>query len=139
MRCGHAWGQPARTIICPACGSRSFHTEPDRPERRYVGIVPENDPMEQEVYIAIGTAFLMLPWRLDLRNHSPTGLSWGYFGSGPSQCALAILCDAVGVERAQPLYMDFKFERIGQLDRLHGWEMTHAEVVAWVEMKEAQQ
>ncbi len=31
--------------------------------------------------------------RLDLRQHSPSGLSWGYAGSGPAQCALAILAD----------------------------------------------
>lgn len=34
-----------------------------------------------------------LPWRLDIRKHSPTGLEWGYLGSGPAQLALAILCD----------------------------------------------
>lgn len=31
--------------------------------------------------------------RLDLLNHSPTGCTWGYLGSGPAQTALAILCD----------------------------------------------
>lgn len=34
-----------------------------------------------------------LPLRLGVRNHSPTGFSWGYNGSGPAQLALAILCD----------------------------------------------
>jgi hypothetical protein len=37
--------------------------------------------------------------RCDLRNHSPTGFAWGYNGSGPSQLALALLCDHV---RHQP-------------------------------------
>lgn len=32
-----------------------------------------------------------LPPRLDLFNHSPSGFSWGYSGSGPAQLALAIL------------------------------------------------
>lgn len=31
--------------------------------------------------------------RCDLINHSPTGLEWGYFGSGPAQAALAVLAD----------------------------------------------
>lgn len=31
--------------------------------------------------------------RLDLVNHSPAGLNWGYGGSGPAQLALAILAD----------------------------------------------
>ena len=34
-----------------------------------------------------------LPSRLDLANHSPDGLNWGYSGSGPAQLALAILAD----------------------------------------------
>ena len=38
----------------------------------------------------------LLDWRLDLASHSPTGLEWGYVGSGPSQLALALLCDALG-------------------------------------------
>lgn len=33
---------------------------------------------------------------LKLRNHSPTGFSWGYAGSGPAQLALAILLDYSG-------------------------------------------
>ena len=34
--------------------------------------------------------------RLDLRNHSPTGFSWGYLGSGCAQLALALLVDVLG-------------------------------------------
>ena len=28
---------------------------------------------------------------LDVRSHSPSGPDWGYAGSGPAQCALAVL------------------------------------------------
>lgn len=38
--------------------------------------------------------------RLDLWPHSPTGLNWGYAGSGPAQTALAILADHFGAARA---------------------------------------
>ena len=31
--------------------------------------------------------------RLDLRNHAPAGLEWGYEGSGPAQTAIAIASD----------------------------------------------
>lgn len=34
-----------------------------------------------------------LPSCTKLMNHSPSGFAWGYSGSGPSQLALAILCD----------------------------------------------
>ena len=54
--------------------------------------------------------------RLDLRDHSPTGLEWGYRGSGPSQTALAILSDHFDDdERATALYQVFKEEVIQHL------------------------
>ena len=49
-----------------------------------------------------------LPVRLDLRNHSPTGFSWGFHGSGPAQLALALCADALGDELALQAYQDVK-------------------------------
>ena len=72
-----------------------------------------------------------LPWRLDLRNHSPTGLSWGYLGSGPSQCALAILVDCMGDEFALDHYQDYKFDVISRLPFGEGWSLTDAQVSEW--------
>jgi hypothetical protein len=46
--------------------------------------------------------------RNDLVDHSPTGFSWGYGGSGPAQLALAILADLVGDERALEDYQELK-------------------------------
>lgn len=48
--------------------------------------------------------------RTDLANHSPTGFSWGYGGSGPAQLALAILADSMGDEAALEHYQGFKSE-----------------------------
>lgn len=77
-----------------------------------------------------------LRWRLDLVNHSPTGLSWGYAGSGPAQCALAILADALGDDRrAVDLYQAFKRERIAKLDQAQPWTMSQAQVVLWAAVK----
>jgi hypothetical protein len=54
-----------------------------------------------------------LDWYLDLANHSPTGLTWGFLGSGPAQCALAILADATGnPELAKRYHQRFKREVI---------------------------
>jgi len=52
---------------------------------------------------------------LKLRNHSPTGFSWGYLGSGPSQLALAVMLVLHGPERAQDCYMKFKEDIIAKL------------------------
>ncbi len=47
--------------------------------------------------------------RLDLRNHSPEGLEWGYNGSGPAQLALAICAHALGDDiAALSIYQEFK-------------------------------
>jgi hypothetical protein len=55
--------------------------------------------------------------RLDLWDHSPTGLEWGYPGSGPAQTALAILADAVGDRLAVPLHQEFKRDFIAGAPR----------------------
>lgn len=71
-----------------------------------------------------------LPPRLDLRNHSPAGLEWGYAGSGPAQLALALLADALGEEEALASYQRFKFEVVSRLSH-QGWEMPRAEIETW--------
>ena len=51
-----------------------------------------------------------------LRNHSPTGLEYGYRGSGPAQTALAILLEAgLDDEVALANYQRFKEEVIANL------------------------
>jgi len=92
-----------------------------------------------------------LPPQLRLRNHSPTGFSWGYGGSGPAQLALAILVDYFKnkpkefvQDRLQEtpfdkilepherlavqLYQDFKFKVIGRLTQDLAFTLTEAEV-----------
>jgi hypothetical protein len=75
----------------------------------------------------------MLDPRLDLRNHSPTGLSWGYSGSGPAQLALAILCHALHRdERAEDLYQEFKDAVVSRFDQNQPWRLTTDDVLGWV-------
>lgn len=64
--------------------------------------------------------------------HSPTGMEWGYGGSGPSDLALSILADALGsVEAANPLYGTFKWRFIVSLDH-NRWELPQPFVLKWV-------
>ena len=66
--------------------------------------------------------------RLDLRNHSPTGLEWGYGGSGPAQLALAILADYLGDDaQALNLYQRFKWQVIAELPHKK-WMLTGADI-----------
>jgi hypothetical protein len=72
-----------------------------------------------------------LPFRLDLWNHSPTGFSWGYEGSGPAQLSLALLADVLGDdELAQDHYQDFKRKAISRLT--DSWMLTASEIRQFV-------
>jgi hypothetical protein len=69
---------------------------------------------------------------LHLRQHSPTGLEWGYRGSGPAQLALAILFDVLSDgQAALLLYQRFKHETVATLPRA-GWVMDTEWVEEWI-------
>lgn len=124
-------------IVERACQSESeWHDCPNLneqqrdPARIYRGLVPFE--MEWDVFVEEFDDVRKLNWRLDLANHSPTGLSWGYGGSGPHQCALAILADAVGDELAKLHYHEFCMAKIARFDKNKPWSMNLGEVQAWV-------
>ena len=71
-----------------------------------------------------------LPVRHDLRLHSD-GFEWGYSGSGPAQTSLAILADAVGADKALPLYQKFKRAFIAGAEK-DGFRISRDEVERWV-------
>ncbi|WP_435182160.1 DUF6166 domain-containing protein [Halorussus sp. AFM4] len=69
---------------------------------------------------------------LELANHSPSGFSWGYSGSGPAQLALALLLDYTGDEDvALAHYTEFKNRVVSQLDCSHPegyWRLTGTDI-----------
>jgi hypothetical protein len=79
-----------------------------------------------------------LPPRNDLRNHSPSGFSWGYGGSGPAQLALAILANHFGPydreKKALDIYQDFKFAFVAGWSG-DTWTITTAEIDDWLATK----
>jgi hypothetical protein len=86
---------------------------------------------EYEVSACNGGTVIPLSPRLDLRNHSPTGLSWGYPGSGPAQLALALLADATGKDEvALRFYQKYKAEVVAKLPK--DWELPISAVSGWV-------
>lgn len=76
---------------------------------------------------------------LRVRNHSPSGFSWGYAGSGPAQLALAIMLDYFKATatldkaplRAQAVYQDFKAEYVAKWG--DSWEITTEQIRAWLQ------
>jgi hypothetical protein len=76
---------------------------------------------------------------LAVRNHSPTGYGWGFGGSGPAQLALALLVDAVGVERATRFYQRYKFDVVAQWPQSCEWTTSAEEIRQWVADQERRQ
>lgn len=75
----------------------------------------------------------LLPLRLDLANHSPTGFAWGYGGSGPAQLALAILADHCPVpEDALPYYQSFKWAFVAKWDNEWTPDVPHDQRLAFL-------
>jgi len=66
--------------------------------------------------------------------HSPTGFNWGYGGSGPADTALSILTDCLGLDRANQLYQDFKWDFVAGWGS--EWSITEEEIKRWVKAKE---
>jgi hypothetical protein len=70
----------------------------------------------------------VLRLRRDLDDHSPTGFSWGYHGSGCAQLALALLADVLGNDiRAIKLHQYFKRRVIAALED-DEWSLTPQEI-----------
>lgn len=74
--------------------------------------------------------FYELPPRNDVVNHSPTGFSWGFLGSGPAQLALAILLD-MGLQEHVALryYQNLKMKLIAKLPQEESFKLTEAAVL----------
>lgn len=71
--------------------------------------------MGNEKILIVDGNFVSLRTSLKVKNHSPTGFSWGYFGSGPSQTALAILLECVDKKTALTHYQQYKEEVISKV------------------------
>jgi uncharacterized protein DUF6166 len=112
-----------------------MNTEQTTRSLRYVGKRSENGPTvtrERD-----NGRKSLLPLRLDLWNHSPSGFEWGYGGSGPAQLALAILADAIGDEEAVQHHQRYKFAVIGNLPH-DEWTIGREEVLAWYDSEKKQ-
>lgn len=58
---------------------------------------------------------LDLAGSLKVRDHSPTGFSWGYNGSGPSQFALALLLKYLDIQMAVTFYVWLRYYWVATL------------------------
>lgn len=74
-----------------------------------------------------------LCWSLDVAEHSPTGLEWGYLGSGPHQLAIALLREVTeDVDYAREMAQHFKEQVVVSMPHF-GWRMRETVIKTWVE------
>ncbi len=63
--------------------------------------------------------------------HSPTGVEWGYTGSGPADLALSVLARVAGLDAADRHYQRFKAEVVAGLP-FAGGVLRASDVRAWL-------
>jgi len=93
--------------MCKASGSATVSGQPDG----VVTATPSGRPDSDDVVCIRdnGTARCNVPHKV---RHSPTGIEWGYGGSGPADLAFSILIRFTDRETAETLYQDFKWDFI---------------------------
>ena len=70
---------------------------------------------------------------LKVYNHSPSGFSWGYGGSGPAQLALALLLEGGASDReANRFHQQFKQETIAILPSQTRFLLSGESVLDWL-------
>lgn len=68
-----------------------------------------------------------------LKNHSPDGFMWGYYGSGPAQLALAICLKLFPAHRALHLYQAVKAQFVSQWQYTGDFEAEIEPIREWCE------
>ena len=81
-----------------------------------------------------------------VKYHSPSGLSWGYQGSGPADLALSLLCDVLGERpsekqiyhgdcKAYPHHQDFKREFVAGWEFNEAFEIDSDTITGWLKQR----
>ena len=103
-------------------------------------------PVRPEYHALTGDAEDVVLWRTaegvahasvpHAARHSPTGIEWGYGGSGPADLALSVLLALADQQTAEALYQQFKREVVASVPE-DGGVLRAADVRAWVDAQAA--
>lgn len=121
---------------CPVCNAEiePYQSEEiDEPAEVATGTKIYTGRIEADgsAIVMVDDQVLPLAPSLAVRDHSRTGFSWGYCGSGPSQLALALLLDCFSdVHKAKRLYQAFKFKVVALWPLQEDWKITSDQIEA---------
>lgn len=80
-----------------------------------------------------GTILDLKSSKLDVHDYGADSPEWGYFGSGPSQVAAAILYDlTTDIELTKKYHQQFKREYIANFDQ-NGFVLLEIQIRVWLE------
>jgi hypothetical protein len=97
-----------------------------------------NDPGGEPVIEIERTTGRRERLRQRILRHSPSGLEFGFGGSGPADCAANLLALLLPIKEAWRLHQDFKWAFIARLPR-DGGTIEMVDVRAWVEARWARE
>ena len=103
--------------------------------KAYVGRRDGDDIAHVEVEVSSDGQTKGYPLRHVVR-HSPTGMEWGYGGSGPADLANSILADHLDMQGgvSQLLYQQFKTEVVARMPR-DGWRLAGSRINEWLNQR----
>ena len=120
----------------PASARRAGRTpRPNRPAPARVPVLPEAASLTGDADDIVlwrtleGEAHASVP---HATRHSPTGIEWGYGGSGPADLARSILLALLDEPTADALYQRFKQDVVTTVPEVGG-VLRAADIRAWVE------
>lgn len=91
-----------------------------------------NQDAKVEYSLDAGETWFPLPMMLGEVNHSPSGFEWGYYGSGPSQLAYAILRFFYSEKEARKNYVQFKQDVIAKIPQvIKLWAIDSDDIITW--------
>src|SRR5436309_883547 len=88
--------EDCRTVLIEFLSVSDVSRRPDPDQVKYEGHYDEHLDLCYVEVFKPGKSPYPLQERQDIINHSPTGISWSYGGSGPAQCSFALLMDYFG-------------------------------------------
>lgn len=102
--------------------------------KQYRG-VRVNPGFKAEVYVN-DQPLDLTPSKISVHDYDADAPEWGYYGSGPSQTAAAILLDMTGdAELSKMYHQDFKRDFIACYEQEVGFVLLEIEIRLWLDKR----